>query len=266
MPDYLPLPRIAAREIDSARSALEKHADAAYREPLSYDVRAAGEYFRQLGRIAQHGQAIGVIERERFRGLLRRARTTSGVDGILRLRAVEARLFGAALVEWERSGKENADLQELGGDFLKVANALGWCAPEQRAARRGSSSARSLELDQDERTALFLSRWSELAGLDADVPLRLDSVWPLLALRARLRLPLSRLERRDLKLIERAKRLDPTYPEALGKGLVLARIGEASAAAEAFRMQLQLQPDGPYTLRARNHLQHVLANPIDNGS
>ncbi|HEY5959414.1 MAG TPA: tetratricopeptide repeat protein [Polyangiaceae bacterium] len=266
MPDYLPLPRIAAREMDASRRALEQHADAAYRDPLSYDVRAAGEHFRQLGRIAQQGQAISAKERDRFRALLQRARATSGVDAILRLRAVQARLFGAALAEWERTGKEDTDLKELGGDFLKVANALGWCAQKQNDARHRSTPVCLLRLDQDERTALFLSRWVELAGLDADAALRLDPVWPLLALRARLQLPLPRLDERDLRLIERVKQLDPTYPEALGKGLILARLGNTSGAAEAFRMQLQLQPDGPYTLRARNHLQHVLASSIDNGS
>jgi hypothetical protein len=259
MPDYLPLPRIAERDVDAARRDLTQRADAAFRQPLHFDVRAAGEWFRRLGKLAHHGQPISVSDRDRFRQALQGARATSGVEAIERLRAVQARLFALALAEWERSGVENADLVELGGDFLEIANDLGWTSePRGTAGTRGSTSRRRLELSSDEKLALFLVRWNDLAGYDAHPELRLAPVWSLLALRARLRLPIARLDRRDLKLIERAARLDPSYPAALGKGLIFAREHDSENAADAFRTHLQQQPDGPYTLRARNHLQYVL--------
>ena len=52
--------------------------------------------------------------------------------------------------------------------------------------------------------------------------------------------------------------IDPAYPTPFALGVALQRAGEAPAASAAFRAWLDAHPDGPWTLRARNHLRAAL--------
>lgn len=90
--------------------------------------------------------------------------------------------------------------------------------------------------------------------------------WRLLALRARLRLPIAKLEATDLHLIDQLVLLDPSYPELLAKGILYLGLNEPAHAREALRTHLQLHPDGPYALRARNHLVYALERMDADGS
>jgi hypothetical protein len=253
MPDYLPLPVVPRAELKEARDQRAQEFVAARRRPLAYEIRAVGEGMRQLGRLVHEGETINVDRRNRLCGLVRAGRTQWGDEQVKQLRAAQAQLFIAALGDWERTGVEGSDLIELGGDFLAVATKLGWLPPDQK------QRLRALKLDQDERAALFLTRWTDLTCLTDDPALRLQSVWPVLALRARLKLPIAALGEADLTLLDRVKRLDPDYPDLLAKGLIYVRSGKPARAAEAFRTHLQLHADGPYALRARNHLIFALA-------
>jgi hypothetical protein len=44
------------------------------------------------------------------------------------------------------------------------------------------------------------------------------------------------------------------------RGVLLHRLGEPASAAQAFVEHLAEHPDGPWSLRARNHLLAVLAD------
>ncbi|MEZ4310178.1 MAG: hypothetical protein R3F14_19220 [Polyangiaceae bacterium] len=65
----------------------------------------------------------------------------------------------------------------------------------------------------------------------------------------------------DQKRIEKIRELgalDPSYPAAFAEGVVLFRLGRFELAAQAFERHLAAHPDGPWTLRARNHLKASL--------
>jgi hypothetical protein len=266
MPNYLPLPLLSKSELAAARQEQSSEAKQARQRPLGYSARAVGEAFRQLGRLVHGGEPIDVERRNRFRDFVRRVRRETGDEPLKQLRAIQSELFLAALNDWQKTGVESDDLIELGGDFIDVATGLGWVQAVVRV--QGTAPAktlRTLGLDQDERFALFATRWTDLAGLAEDASLHLPRAWPLLALRARLRLPLSELGPRDLNLVERVKRLAPNYPVHLSQGLLYVKLGDRGRAIEAFRTHLQNNPDGPYTLRAKNHLLYALEEMAGDG-
>jgi tetratricopeptide (TPR) repeat protein len=267
MPDYLPLPLLSSAELAAASAEQRLEARQARQHPLDYSARTVGEAFRQLGRLVHNGEPIDVERRDRFRAFVGQARHQVGDAPIRQLRAIQTELFLAALKDWENTGVEGDDLIELGGDFLTVATELGWVklANHEKLAPVAHNTKPCLELDEYERAALFLARWTDLAGMTEDATLHLQSVWPLLALRSRLRLPLSKLGARDLSLVERVKRLSPRYPDRLSQGLIYARLGDMTQAIAAYRAHLAANPDGPYTLRARNHLRYALEKMANDG-
>lgn len=267
MPNYLPLPLVSPAELAAASAEQQLEARQARQHPLGYSARAVGEAFRQLGRLVHAGEPIDVERRDRFRAFVGQARREIGDAPIKQLRAIQAELFLAALQDWEKTGVQNDDLIELGGDFILVSTELGWVKPAnlEKSAPVPSNTKPRLELDEHERVALFLARWTDLAGLSEDATLHLQSVWPLLALRARLRLPLSELGARDLNLVERVKRLSPGYPDRLSQGLIYARLGDMTQAIAAYRAHLAASPDGPYALRTRNHLRYALEKMANHG-
>lgn len=258
MPDYLPLPRLSAPELSKSQRELTQAGAVARAHPLDYEVRAVGESIRQLGRSSHDGEPISAAQRERLHELVRGARAKAGDAALIALRAIQTQLFQAALRHWERTGIESEELIELGGDFLAFANAHGWIDGARGGATRSLTRGHQLRLDLSgaERAALFLSRWTELCAPE-ERAIPLAPVWRLVALRARLRLPISRLRVQDLSLIERASALDPSYPELLGKGLLYLGLHDPEHASEALRAHLRLHPDGAYALRARNHLVYA---------
>lgn len=263
MPDYLPLPILSRQELDQARTQWFMDASAARQHPLAYDVRALGESFRMLGRLAHGTEALTVERRARFRNSVEKVRSQLGPAPLAQLRAVQGQLFLMALAAWEQSGLESDELIELGGDFIRIAVQLGWI--EAAADTSPSQSPRALRLSEDERLALFVTRWNDLAGIQPDATLRLAPVWSLLALRARLRLPLARLDARDFALIKRVQALSPSYPGRLSEGLLNIRLGHRGPAVEALQEHLQMHPNGEYLLRARNHLQFALEHLPSDG-
>lgn len=267
MPDYLPLPKLAEAELSTTRRELAEAGAFAHAQPLDYDVRAVGEALRQLGRASHAGEDRASTQRGRLRELVQKARAKSGDAPLLALRAVQTQLFQAALGQWERTGVESEELIELGGDFVAFARAHGWWEQPDGTPRRSRSKGAGLRLHltEMERAALFMTRWTELCAPD-DGALALAPVWRLLALRARLRLPIARLNAGDLRLIERVALLDPTYPELLSKGLLYLGLNDLGHAEEALRTHLQQHPNGAYALRARNHLVYAVERMNGDGS
>jgi hypothetical protein len=268
IPNYLPLPAVPRGDIAAAKREQQTLAHGARSHALDYETRMVGEAFRQLGRLSHAGEPITVDRRARFRALVQNASARRGTLPLKQLRAIQAELFVTSLSEWERTGVENSELIELGGDFLSVAHELGWVTSAARGVPKGASEGQrcSLNLDDDERLALFLTRWTDLAELSASPTVGVEKPWHLLAMRARLRQPLSRLGPNDLHLVDRVKSLVPDYPDLVSKGLILSRMGEHAQAISAFQAHLRTHPDGPLTLRARNHLiRAVEAMPDDDG-
>ncbi|HEV8548972.1 MAG TPA: hypothetical protein VGQ57_08090 [Polyangiaceae bacterium] len=191
-----------------------------------------------------------------LRGLARRALVSEGERGLLALRAVQSELFVQAARGWAASGKPAADLRELGGEFPELATMSGW--------RTGST----LVLTDDELGLLFRMRWNELTGL-AERPsfaLTLDE------LRARYSLLLrhpsgpdaaTRIHR-QLGYVTALEKLDHDYPVAFARGVLFYRAADYESAAAAFQTHLALHPNGPWTLRAQNHLLQALAR-LDDG-
>lgn len=244
LPTHLPLPTLEPYALEAARERLFEQAVSAKRQPLPFEIRAAGERFRQLGQAVRRGTALSVDERQRYRAQLSGLVTAFGTKPLLDLRAIQTELFLAALARWETTGVESPELSELGGDFVQILE-------------KEHLATRPLGLNADERRALFLLRWTDLAGLNETPELRLDPVWIILSARFRLRVPLNQTDHRSLSVINRLMTAAPDYPGDVARGLVLARMGAHAAAAERFAQFIAEHPDAPYSTRARNHLVWV---------
>ena len=255
-PDVLPLPlpdrgvlrRVKLRSDGLAREAREKG--------LSYDVRAVGEAIRRCGRETVAGQ--GVPDKVIGEVLLtvRMALDRKSEAGLLRLLALQTELFVDATHAFESSGKPSMELQELGGDFVSMAKQSGWL------------EGRTLVLDDDERASLFRLRWTELTGLRSVALFSptLDEYRAYYALYLRnLRGADSARSERAFSVVRALEKRDPSYPGAFARGVLFYRAGLFQEAADAFGAHLALHPDGPWALRARNHVLQALAHGSGDG-
>ena len=251
-PEEIPVPEVDRREQQRALRAEASLADAAEHEPLPFEVRAVGEALRRygVGEGAQGAPPPGVEQLVELRSNARAARAKHGDGPLLRLRAIQSRLFRRALHRWETTGSADADLTELGGSFLDKARQSGWVDGDRR-----------LVLDEAERAVLFQLRWSELAGLGKDHPFRASLNEWRIYYRALLEHPPVSPEQGAaarssvrLRYVQGLQRLDPEFPAALALGVIAYQLGDYAQAASAFRTHLEAHPDGPWRLRAQNHL------------
>jgi hypothetical protein len=255
LPEYLPLPTFAPEALEAARGRLVADANAAKRNRLPFSIRSVGEHFRQIGHRIHLGYGLSRDAQTRYQALVRSVLLEEGPDQLRQLRAIQTELFVTALGEYERTGIANDDLTELGGEVLDVF--------EEKKLQTKPVQTKPVRtrihvlLGPDERRAVFLLRWTELSGLN-DVPeLQLEPTWVILALGRRLRPPLAKLGASELKVIDRITEVDPTYPTAVAKGLLFARLGAYEAASLSFSDFLAQNPNAPYSHRAKNHLVYV---------
>ena len=251
-PLVLPLPE--PHRATLARKATQDRArvQSAREHGLSYAVRAVGEALRRYGAAAaaKSGETPRLLAK--LRGLMHDELAQQHTEELLALRAAQTELFVGATHTWEHSGREDNELTELGGDFCELARGSGWLEDRQ------------LVLEDDERALLFRSRWNELTGV-ADTP---PFVATLDEQRARFSLLLrhpsgkGHAERlnRQLGYVEALEKLDQDYPGAFARGVLYYRAEAYDASAEAFRIALAARPDGPWSLRAKNHLLDALAH------
>lgn len=61
-----------------------------------------------------------------------------------------------------------------------------------------------------------------------------------------------------LKKLDELGSIDAAYPADLARGIVLYRLGSYPQSVEASRRHLDASPDGPFTLRAQDHLRAAL--------
>lgn len=257
-PDAFPLPDLDRPALAHQRAADEARARAALATPLPFDVRRVGEAFRQYGVATIERDTVLVAgQRRELARAVSLALERLGPEPLLSLRAVQTWYFQRALSRWEATGEQDADLRELGGDFLSHAELSGWV-----------TAPHTLELSSAERAALFRMRWTELTGLRDTLPFSptLDDY------REYYRLLLEHPEgpfgqggderrdrvRRRLGYVEALARRDPSYPAELARGVLLFDLGTYPESAEALRAHLLRHPSGPWTLRAQNYLRAAL--------
>lgn len=249
-PDLLPQPLVDRAVLRRVRAQSELLAREARAGGLSYDVRAVGEAFRRSGAATVEGKGAPENVVGEILLAVRLARKKGSERALLRLLALQTDLFLEATHAFEASGKASLELTELGGDFLAIAKQNGWL--------EGSK----ILLDDDERVALFRVRWTELTGLrrEAAFAPTLDEYrsYYALYLRQTASAEAQRTER-AFGVVRALEKRDPSYPAAFARGVLFFRKGFYDEAAESFRAHLATRPDGPWTLRARNHLLASLA-------
>lgn len=251
VPRILPLPQPDRRTLSALEARERERALSARRTQLPFEVRAVGETFRRVGASVRAGKRLPKSSVGELLDHVARALEKHGPEPLLALRAVQGELFVAATRAWEQGGEIPADLRELGGDFPEVARASGWLA------------GRRLMLDDRERALLFRARFGELTALAGKPPFAatLDerrAVYALL-LEHPLGSDAGARARAQYQSIQALAKLDPDYPAALARGVLLYRAGAFESAADEFRSELSRRGDGPWTLRAKNHLLAALA-------
>jgi hypothetical protein len=217
---------------------------------LSYDVRAVGEAIRNCGAETVDGKGVDEAVLGEVRMTVRRAREKKSERGLVQLLALQTELFIEATHAFEASGTPSPELRELGGDFLSIAKQNGWL------------DGRRIVLDDDERAAIFRMRWTELTGLRGERAFAptLDEYRAYYALYLRQGgAPHPEHRERAFSVVRALEKRDPTYPAAFARGVLLHRSGSFDEAADAFRAHLAAHPDGPWTLRAKNHVLEALA-------
>jgi hypothetical protein len=252
-PDVLPLPRVDPAEELRARVETRGLALRATTTQLPFDVRAVGEAIRRFGSAGARGDhALADAARNSARELAARAQKSGPAELLARLLAVQTELFVAAMRRWEAGTEPDADLRELGGDFLAKAKEKGWIAEGR------------LLLDEGELRALFKMRWLELTGLRELRPLTPSlNEWRIYyRLLLRLMDPADtdarRTAARKLGLVNALSVRDSKYEAALARGVLFYQLGSYDEAAQELRTHLADHPEGRWRLRARNYLLGVL--------
>jgi hypothetical protein len=223
-----------------------------------YDVRAFGDAFRAYGRAESSSDMYEVVRmRKKLLDAVNVARAL-GDEPLLGVRAYEKQRFLIELAGWEKAEDESEELRGLAGSFLSSARRYGWLAGGK------------LEMNELVRGIFFEQRWNDLTGLtEAPFALLPDerlAFYRFLFTRppvdATMVSPTDACffadEWRLRKLGEIAE-IDPSYPQALARGILLYRVGRYPAAAEALRTHLSGAQSGQYALRARNYLAEASA-------
>ncbi len=265
-PRDLPSPRVDPRALAEASAADRARAQALgpelereVREGGSalFDLRALGSAIRAYGRVDAAGDAEALFRERRKLAEAVSAARGLGAERLLALRAFQAGLFAAEVAAWERTHTETDELRALGGGFASVARRAGWIAEGGR-----------LVLDDDVRRLLFERRWMEITGLRGapyePTPDETRAYWAFLlahpvVLDADPAAYCREADAWRLRRLDDVARADPSFPLALARGVLLARLGRPLESIEALRAHLARSPDGPWALRARNLLAGQLA-------
>jgi hypothetical protein len=230
---------------------------------LDLDIRAVGSGMRDYNLAAAHGDDQALV---RARGALVAVvgmALARSEEQLLELRAYQTAAFLVELRRWRETGVVSDELAALGGDFVSMVQRNRWCRGDDR----------SLAMDERVLRVLYKKRWNDVAGLAGpNFDLTLDE--DRLRYGFLMRHPFQRESPRGatpnprqiamregqarLQTIERLQERDRSYPAELARGVVMYQTGRFALAAEAFRSHLELEPDGPYTLRARNYLKAAL--------
>ena len=270
VPGPLVEPGALAAAISMDRGRARDIAARAERGELDHDVSALGAAVRAFGRAEMADDATAKEDAHRKATIAARAAIAHGPELLLAMRAFQARAFLREVRAFERTGAASEELVELAGGLSRRAIDFRWYDAE----------ARQLAGEDAVWLALYKKRWNEVTGLKGAVfGLSLDEERALHgfliahppvaaaalaagatreAKGARAMATAAADDERRLDKIRDLAKLDATYPAAFAEGVVLFRLGRFEAAAVAFERHLAAHPDGPWTLRARNHLKAAL--------
>lgn len=255
-PGVFPVPLVDVAELHRTRATQTELADRAAREGLPFETRAVGDALRRLGLVLSGERGDAEHLRRVLGERVGLALAAKQGDALLRLRAIQTRLFVRAVQQYRVGAKLERELAALGGDFLKRAThhgwltAQGWCGSE------------------DELRTLFAMRWLELTRLRSEPHLgpslaewRRYHRFLLLYPERGPGLDPPERERAQMRLryVEALARQDRDYPAALARGSLLADLGDGQHGAAALSGHLARSSGSEWALRARNYLLYAAA-------
>lgn len=244
-PELVP-PPVVDREQQKMELELESARAARAKAGLPLEVRSVGEALRRVGASAARSSASLPQLTAQLRRLVDVAIERHGAERLLELRALQTELFSAALAQHDGGGADvERELEELGGGFHAAMVARGWLPrtpdPLEAAAAFRVHWAESLGLLQRHPYAPTLNEWRVYYRFMLSRPLGEGAA-----------------RRRDVKLklgyVAALAQHDRDYPAQLARGVLLYQQGAFAEAAAELRAHLEQHPDGPWALRARNHL------------
>lgn len=244
-PVDLPLSTIDRLEQRRDRERESERAERA-RAGLPFDVRSVGEALRRHGRAAFADPALVPQLAGQLRRLAADAVQRQGVDRLLELRALQTELLLRALEG--RPAAPPPDAVELAGGLLEAGLRRGWFAPPPAGA------------DDAEIETLFRLYWGTQLGLGAHHPFAPSLNEWRVYYRFMLARPVPEGPERDADVVRKLESVaalsqhDRDYPAELARGILLYQRGAPAESARHLQAHLERFPDGPWTLRARNHL------------
>ena len=276
-PEDVPLPQIDGAALQAERQDDVARAASARATRLSGDILLVGTTLRALN-VAQVTGANAVDVSVARTALENAFRTVAAdgdraADGLKTLRALQLETFLTEVARFESTGQSSAELEELAGSFLDHMIAGGWVQNGKvllddaalRAAYKivwnaqlGADRLPGLQLGLDEQRALYTFYLTHPHASEAQ---RL--AFEAMRRRATTRdecLKANADEHLDeaqwlIEKIHRFGELDPTYPTGYALGIAYYRAGRLEQSIESFGGWIVAHPDGPYALRARNHLK-----------
>lgn len=260
MPHVVPLPTIDVALQESTERAHRQRAERARQSGLSREARIVGEEFRRVVLPLANAETTST---EAWEELQRDARQLANLDkeAALALRALQTELFLQAARRFERTGRPDRDLLELGGQFASIAQ-TSWLDDEGQLLQ-----------SDDELRLFFRIHWGKLTGLTGEAGFSLGLAELRRYYASNLRHPYIPGGRDDLQgralarlsLARALGRVDPSYPAAFAEGVFLLQAQQPAAAALAFRAFLTKRGDGPWVHAAKNHLRLAILTSDDSG-
>ncbi len=267
-PDEIPAPTIDGRALARTIGDDEARAARVASVALGSRIRAVGSAFRafnvaeadhaDVDRIASARAAIV----DSLKGVM-----DDDLEALRDLRAFHMVGFLAEVRRYEQTGEVSDELRELGGTFVSRMETVGWSVhhrvampdPVRRAAFKLTwnrtvllDSSPRFALTLDETRALYAFYFSRPRGGAVAVPG--DVLGQRHAREAARKAAATWL----LTKVAELSRIDPTYPGELARAAALYMKRDFRGSAAQYQTWLDAHPDGPWTLRAQNHLRAAM--------
>lgn len=278
-PEDIPLPRIDGKALEATRRDDTQRAAAARATRLPGVVLLVGSSLRALNSAqvkAAPPEDIGSARAALEHAFRTVANEEGGFESLRTLRALQLEAFLAEVERYESTGERAQELDELGGGFVERMGAAGWIDgkrvllddAQRRAAYKlvwaasiGAERVPQLALTLDEKRALYTLYLTQPHAPEAQRP-SYESMRRSAANEAECKRANAQ-EKLDAELwrLEKVRRLgefDPDYPTAYAVGVASFRAGRYDQASTAFQQWIEKHPDGPLSIRARNHLKASL--------
>ena len=246
-PTDVPAIRLAPADAEAARREAGARSATLDRPEVPDVVRALGGELRAFGKAEAEGKPRAIETARRAVAKLATPALESAAPDVGALEARYALSFAAKMRSFAKTGTQSDELVELGGDVAKTFAANGWVPDEAHVPDDFDVAMQ----------AFYRRRFVALVGQHPTL------AEPKIETRARLAFLMNRAgsglgansDVATLRYIDEASALDPSYPVAYARGVVLYRMGRFEAAAVAFDTFLKEGTSGPYRMRAANYLR-----------